>query len=363
MAVYCRSGDTPMSYTTDETRWQAVSARDRAADGAFVYGVVTTGVYCRPGCASRAPRRANVRFFATPDEAERAGLRPCKRCAPRAARADGAEAAAVARAGALIEAADEPPTLRELAAAAGLSPFHFHRLFKGAMGVTPAAYARARRAERLRGELPAATSVSAASYEAGFGSSGRLYAESAATLGMTPATYRAGAPGEHISYTVAPSSLGYILVAATARGLCTIELGDDPEALAMAVRARFPQAQLVADAPDLATSVSAVVAMVEAPRRGLDLPLDMQGTAFQRRVWAALRAIPPGATASYAQVAERIGQPGAARAVAQACAANTLAVAIPCHRVVRGDGDPGGYRWGSQRKRELLRREAVPEAP
>jgi AraC family transcriptional regulator of adaptative response/methylated-DNA-[protein]-cysteine methyltransferase len=347
-----------MSYTTDEARWTAVSGRDRGADGAFVYGVVTTGIYCRPGCASRAPRRDNVRFFGTPDEAEAAGLRPCKRCTPRATRADSAEAAAVARAVALIESADEPPSLRELAAAAGLSPFHFHRRFKAALGVTPAAYARARRSERLRGELVAAPTVSAAIYEAGFGSSARLYAESAATLGMTPTAYRAGAPGERIGYAAAPSALGWVLVAATERGLCAIELGDDPAALAESLRSRFPLAQFAADDPQVAAWARAAVALVESPRRGLDLPLDLRGTAFQRRVWAALREIPAGTTASYAEVAARIGQPGAARAVAQACAANTLAVAIPCHRVVRGDGAAGGYRWGSARKRLLLAREA-----
>lgn len=348
-----------MSYTSDEARWAAVRGRDRGADGAFVYGVLTTGVYCRPGCASRAPRRANVRFFGTPDEAEAAGLRPCKRCAPRADRPDQAEAAAIARAVAAIEAADEPPTLRELAAAAGLSPFYFHRRFKAALGVTPAAYARARRSERLREQLAAAPTVSAAIYEAGFGSSGRLYAEAGATLGMTPAAYRAGAPGEQIRYAVAPSALGQVLVAATGRGLCAIELGDDPVALAAGLRARFPHAALEGDSPELAAAVRAVVELVERPGRGLELPLDMRGTAFQRRVWAALREIPPGATASYAEVAQRIGQPGAARAVAQACAANTLAVAVPCHRVVRGDGEAGGYRWGGARKRALLAREAA----
>lgn len=349
-----------MSYTSEEARWAAVSGRDRAADGAFVYGVVTTGVYCRPGCASRAPRRDNVRFFGTPDEAEAAGLRPCKRCAPRAPRPDSAEAAAVARAVALIEASDEPPTLRELAAAAGLSPYHFHRRFKAAMGVTPAAYARARRGDRLRGELTTAPSVSAAIYEAGFGSSGRLYAESRGTLGMTPSAYRAGAPGEQISYATAPSSLGWVLVAATGRGICAIELGDDPARLEAGLRARFPHAALAADDPTFAAWVRAAVGLVEVPRRGLDLPLDLQGTAFQRRVWAALREIPAGDTATYAEVAARIGQPGAARAVAQACAANTLAVAVPCHRVVRGDGSPGGYRWGAARKGALLAREAEP---
>jgi AraC family transcriptional regulator of adaptative response/methylated-DNA-[protein]-cysteine methyltransferase len=350
-----------MSYVSDEARWAAVSGRDRGADGAFVYGVVTTGIYCRPGCASRAPRRANVRFFGTPAEAEAAGLRPCKRCAPQAPRADGAEAAAIARAVALLEAADEPPTLRELAAAAGLSPYHFHRRFKAALGVTPAAYGRARRGERLRGELAVAPSVSAAIYDAGYGSSGSLYAASTETLGMTPSAYRAGAPGEQIGYAVSPSSLGWVLVAATGRGVCAIELGDDPEALAAGLRQRFPHARLSADDPAFAEWVRAAVALVEAPRRGLDLPLDLQGTAFQRRVWAALREIPAGATATYAEIAARIGQPGAARAVAQACAANTLAIAVPCHRVVRGDGSPGGYRWGSARKGALLAREAAGE--
>lgn len=347
-----------MSYANDEARWAAVSGRDRGADGAFVYGVLTTGVYCRPGCASRAPLRANVRFFGTPDEAEAAGLRPCKRCEPHAARAGSAEAAAVARAVALIEAADEPPTLRELAAAAGLSPFHFHRQFKAATGLTPAAYARAHRAERLRGELATAPTVSAAIYEAGYGSSGRLYAESGATLGMTPTAYRAGAPGERISYTIAPSSLGLVMVGATERGVCAIELGDDRGALAASLKVRFPKAELVADDQGFAAWVQAVVNLVEAPRRGHDLPLDIRGTAFQRRVWAALREIPPGATASYSELAERLGQPGAARAVAQACASNTLAVAVPCHRVVKGDGSAGGYRWGVERKRALLAREA-----
>lgn len=342
-----------MSYQTEEARWAAVAGRDRAAAGAFVFGVVTTGIYCRPGCASRTPRRENVRFFAGPDEAEGAGLRPCKRCAPRGGPAPQAEA--VARACALIAASDHTPTLGQLADTAGMSPFHFHRVFKAATGLTPAAYARARRDERLREALPAAGSATAAIYEAGYGSASGVYA--AAPLGMTPAAYRSGAPGERISYAVADSYLGPVVVAATVRGVCAIEFGAGADELQARLAARFPGAELMPGDEDFAATVARVVAFLEAPAAGLDLPLDIQGTAFQRRVWEALRAIPAGATASYAEVAARVGQPGAARAVAQACAANRLAVAVPCHRVVRGDGEPGGYRWGAERKRALLERE------
>jgi AraC family transcriptional regulator of adaptative response/methylated-DNA-[protein]-cysteine methyltransferase len=343
-----------MSYTTDDARWGAVAARDKAAEGAFLFGVMTTGVYCRPGCASRTPRRENVRFFTTADEAERAGLRPCKRCDPQGQGSP--RVAAVARACAMIEAAEAPPTLGELADAAGMSPYHFHRVFKAATGVTPAEYGRARRAERLRQGLQGAGSVGAAIYDAGFGSASGAYGGGAA-LGMTPAAYRAGASGERISYAVADSYLGQVLVAATARGVCAIEFGDDAPALRARLAARFPGAELREGDEAFAAMVARVVAFIEVPAAGLDLPLDIQGTAFQRRVWAALQAIPAGATASYAEVARRVGQPGAARAVAQACAANTLAVAIPCHRVLRGDGDLGGYRWGAGRKRQLLERE------
>jgi AraC family transcriptional regulator of adaptative response/methylated-DNA-[protein]-cysteine methyltransferase len=341
-------------YESDEARWAAVAGRERAADGAFVFGVVTTGVYCRPGCAARTPRRENVRFFAGPDEAEAAGLRLCKRCDPRGG--PSAQSAAVARACALIEASAAPPTLGQLADAAGMSPFHFHRVFRAATGLTPAEYGRARRAERLRDGLPAAPSVTAAIYEAGYGSPGAVY-RGEAPMGMAPAAYRAGAAGEQVRYAVAGSHLGPLLVAATARGVCAIEFGAGEDELAARLRARFPRAAIEPGGPELAATVAAVLALVEAPAAGHDLPLDIQGTAFQRRVWAALAAIPAGSTASYAEVAERIGQPGAARAVAQACGANRLAVAVPCHRVVRGDGDLSGYRWGAERKRELLKRE------
>jgi AraC family transcriptional regulator of adaptative response/methylated-DNA-[protein]-cysteine methyltransferase len=339
----------------DDARWRAVASRDKGADGSFFFGVRTTGIYCRPGCASRTPRREHVRFFATPDEAERAGLRPCKRCTPRDAASQ--QAAIVARACALIADADAPPTLGQLADAVGMSPFHFHRLFKAATGLTPAAYARAQRAERLRDGLQRADSVTAAIYDAGYGSSSGLYGDGGAALGMHPATYRAGAPGERISYAIADSSLGPLLVAATQRGVCAIEFGASTEELRTRLAARFPGAELLADDPVFGATLAAVLTLVETPARGHELPLDIQGTAFQRRVWAALVAIPVGSTASYADVAAQIGQPGAARAVAGACAANSLAVAIPCHRVVRGDGNLSGYRWGTERKRILLERE------
>lgn len=345
-----------MPYTTDDARWAAVVARDRGADGAFLFGVITTGIYCRPGCSSRTPRRDHVRYFTTPEAAEEAGLRPCKRCLPRGGERPQAEA--VARACALIEAAPELPTLRELADAAGLSPFHFHRVFKATTGVTPAEYGRARREERLRQSLRAADSVTEAIFAAGYGSTSAAYGSSA-PLGMTPGAYRAGAEGEHIRYAVADSYLGPVLVAATTRGICAIEFGESAEQLQARLVARFPNAALASGDTTFDETVARVLALIEAPAQGLDLPLDIQGTAFQRRVWAALRTIPAGHTASYSEVAARIGQPGAARAVAQACAANRLAVAVPCHRVVRGDGDLSGYRWGTARKQALLEREAA----
>jgi AraC family transcriptional regulator of adaptative response/methylated-DNA-[protein]-cysteine methyltransferase len=343
-----------MSYTTDDLRWRAVESRDKAADGAFLFGVKTTGVYCRPGCTARTPRRENVRFFATADEAEAAGLRPCKRCTPRGG---SPQAEAVARAVALIDASDAPPTLGQLADTAGMSPYHFHRVFKAATGVTPAEYGRARRDDRLRQSLRGEGSVTAAIYEAGFGSASGAYESGRTALGMTPSAYKAGAQGERIRYAVAESYLGPVVVAATERGVCAIEFGEGADELRSRLAGRFPDADLQQGDGDFAATVARVLELIEAPAVGLDLPLDIKGTAFQRRVWAALRAIPAGSTASYAQVAERIGQPGASRAVAQACGANTLAVAIPCHRVLRGDGDLGGYRWGAARKRALLERE------
>jgi AraC family transcriptional regulator of adaptative response/methylated-DNA-[protein]-cysteine methyltransferase len=342
-----------------DPRWAAVRARDPNADGRFVYAVKTTGVYCRPSCPARTARPENVTFHASAAQAERAGFRPCKRCRPDAAAPAQRNAAVVAALCRFIERAPAPPTLAQLAQRAGVSPFHLHRVFKEITGLTPKAYAAACRGARVRAALSARRSVTGALYDAGYGSNGRFYAEANALLGMTPTSYRAGGAGARIRFAVGQCSLGAILVAATERGVCAISLGDDPERLVRELQDRFPRATLIGDDPGFSVWVAQVVGFVEAPRLGLDLPLDIRGTAFQMRVWQALRAIPPGATASYAQIARRIGLPRAARAVAQACAANPLAVAIPCHRVVRADGALSGYRWGIDRKRALLAREAA----
>ncbi|MEQ8234890.1 MAG: bifunctional DNA-binding transcriptional regulator/O6-methylguanine-DNA methyltransferase Ada [Gammaproteobacteria bacterium] len=342
----------------DAVCWAAVCARDAAADGGFVYAVRTTGVFCRPSCPSRRPRRENVRFFATAAGAAAAGFRACRRCRPQGPGHAAAEAALVARACALIEAAESPPRLADLAAELGYSPWHFHRLFRRVTGVTPRAYAEARRRERMHTELGRDQRVTDALYAAGFNSNGRFYAATRGALGMTPRTFRAGGAGERIHFAVGACSLGAILVAASDQGVCAISLGDDPEALVHALEERFHQAELIGGDGDFEAVVARVIAFVEAPQDGLELPLDVRGTAFQERVWQALRAIPAGRTASYAEIAAAIGQPAAVRAVARACASNTLAVAIPCHRVVRTDGALSGYRWGVERKRALLAREA-----
>jgi AraC family transcriptional regulator of adaptative response/methylated-DNA-[protein]-cysteine methyltransferase len=346
------------AFTTDEGRWDAVVRRDPQADGAFFCAVRTTGIYCRPSCPSRRPNRENVLFFPTREQAVRAGFRPCKRCRPDTLEAPAPGRAAVLRACELIEREPEPPALAELAAAVGLSPSHFHRLFKEIVGVTPKAYAAARRLQRLQDGLRQGGTVTRAIYDAGFGSSSRCYEGASTLLGMTPAQYRRGAPGVVIRFAVADSYLGPVLVAATERGICLIEFGDSPAELRGRVAVRFPKAE-VRDADREFTSwVERVLAFLEAPVQALDLPLDVQGTAFQRRVWEALREIPAGTTATYAEVARRIGKPKASRAVGRACGANKLAVVIPCHRVVATDGDLGGYRWGLDRKRALLDREA-----
>jgi len=353
----------PADYADDEARLAAVRARDARADGQFVYSVKTTGVYCRPSCAARPAKRENLAFHDTCAQAEAAGFRPCKRCQPDQASQAERRAALVAAACRAIDAADPAgssvPDLAALAAGAGLSRFHFHRVFKEVTGVTPRAYAQARRAERLRAGLPGSGSVTAAMYDAGYNSSGRFYAESQQVLGMQPADYRDGGSGSVIRFAVGACSLGSILVAATPKGVCAILLGDDPDALLQDLQDRFPKAELKGGERDFEQWMAQVVGLVEAPAQGLALPLDVRGTAFQQRVWEALRAIPPGSTASYAEIARRIGAPKAVRAVAQACAANALAVAIPCHRVVKSDGALSGYRWGVERKRKLLQREAA----
>ncbi|UMY19916.1 bifunctional DNA-binding transcriptional regulator/O6-methylguanine-DNA methyltransferase Ada [Methylobacterium organophilum] len=343
----------------DAARWAALAARDPAADGRFVYSVRTTGVYCRPSCPSRPARRENVAFHASCAAAEAAGFRPCRRCRPNEASLTERQTEAVARACRLIDAAETMPSLDVLAKAAGLSPFHFHRVFRAVTGITPKAYARARLASRVAEGLRGAGSVTQAVYEAGYNAPSRFYAEASERLGMSPTAYRKGGLGARIRFAVGACALGAILVAATEKGLCAILLGDDPDALVRDLQDRFPKAELTGGDTDFERWVAEVIGFVEAPARGLDLPLDIGGTAFQQRVWAALRAIPVGRTATYAEIARAIGEPAAVRAVAMACGANTLAVAIPCHRVVRSDGALSGYRWGVERKRDLLAREGV----
>ena len=345
--------------TESDTRWTAIVNRSAAADGRFFYSVRTTGVYCRPSCGARRARPENVSFHATREDAEAAGFRPCKRCRPDRPSTAEQHAALVTEACRLIEASSAAPGLEELAARAGLSPFHFHRVFKAVTGLTPRGYAAARRGERMRRVLAKAPTVTAAIYDSGYSSNGRFYGESERLLGMTPAAFRAGGADAEIRFAVGECSLGSILVARSERGVCAILLGDDPDALLRELQDRFPRATLVGGDAEFEALVARVVGFIEAPRLGLDLPLDVRGTAFQQRVWRALREIPAGATVSYRELAERIGAPGSVRAVAGACAANPLAVAIPCHRVVRSDGGLAGYRWGVERKRALLQREAA----
>lgn len=346
-----------MPETATDTRWAAIENRDKTSDGAFYYGVVTTGVYCRPSCGARTPRPENVRFYATAEDARKGGFRACLRCKPdQVAGAGQAEMiAAVCR---LIESAEIEPNLTQLARTANLSPHHFHRVFKAATGLTPKAYATAHRARRVRAELSGEGSVTAALYDAGFGSNGRFYAASNAILGMTPSRFKAGGADTEIRFAVGESSLGAILVAESDKGICAVSLGDDPDDLVRELQDRFPRATLIGGDAAFEKRVAEVVGMVETPGKGSDLPLDIRGTAFQQRVWTALRQIPAGQTLSYAELADRIGDPKAVRAVAGACAANTLAVLVPCHRIVRTDGSLSGYRWGVERKRTLLTREA-----
>ena len=340
--------------TLGDPRWAAVLARDPQADGRFFYSVRTTGVYCRPSCAARKALPENVAFHASAAEAEQAGFRACKRCRPGQPGLAAQQATMIADLCRVIEAAEQPPTLAALAQRAGLSPHHLHRVFKAATGLTPKAYAQAQRTRRLQQGLRAGESVTEAIYGAGYNSGGRFYAQADQVLGMTPTRYRAGGADTAIRFAIGACSLGAILVAQSERGVCAILLGDDPNALAQQLQDRFPKAQLIGGDAGFERLIATVVGFVEAPRLGLDLPLDVQGTAFQQRVWQALRGIPAGQTASYADIAARIGAPKSVRAVAQACAANALAVAIPCHRVLRSDGALSGYRWGVARKRALL---------
>lgn len=365
ISLTSRSSETA-SYTDDEQRWQAVAGRDRAADGQFCYSVRTTGVYCRPSCGARRARRENVAFHRTPADAERAGFRPCRRCRPDQPPATDPHSLAIARACRLIAEAEAPPNVDALAGAVGMSLSHFHRVFKLQTGSTPRAYAAAQRAQRLRSVLPTSPSVTSAIYHAGFNSNGRFYSSATRLLGMTPTTFRAGGKGATIRFAVSACSLGWILVAATGRGICSIALGDDPEALVEQLKHRFAHADLIAGDDGFQRWVAGVVDVVERPGDDLRLPLEVQGTAFQHRVWRRLMKIPCGQTRTYGQIAAELGTPNATRAVASACAANPVAVAIPCHRVVRSDGSISGYRWGAGRKRKLLdaeRRQRTIDAP
>lgn len=352
-----------MIHTTTEqdARWQSVTTRDAEADGTFVYAVNTTGIYCRPSCPSRRAKPQNVRFYNTAIEAEAAGFRPCQRCHPNGKSVAQVNATLIAEACRLIQAADETPKLDALAARIGMSPYDFHRQFKAITGLTPKQWAAAHRSRRMRAELTDhATSVTEAIYGAGFRSSSRFYEQANEMLGMTPTAYKNGGQDAEIRFAVAQCSLGAILVAQSTKGVCAITMADDAPELVRDLQDRFPKANLIGGDASFENLVAHVVGFVEAPRLGLDLPLDIRGTAFQERVWQALRQIPPGQTASYAEIARRIGQPKAARAVARACGANPIAVAIPCHRVVGNDGALTGYRWGVERKKALLEKEASP---
>ena len=347
------------SATRLDPRWATVLARDPQHSGDFFYAVRTTGIYCRPSCPSRRARAENVSFFDSCEAAERAGFRPCRRCKPRAASLAEERAATVAKICRYIDAAAGTPTLALLARRAGLSAYHFHRVFKSVTGLSPRAYVLARRAQRLSGELRRGGTVTRAILDAGYNSGGHFYATSGQLLGMTPRSYRDGGANAEIRFAVTTCTLGYILVAGSDRGICAISLGEEPDGLRRELQERFPKARLIGGDADFEGWVAQVVRLIDAPSVGLRLPLDIRGTAFQRRVWRALQEIPAGSTASYSDIARRIGAPKAVRAVAQACAANPLAVAIPCHRVLRRDGGLSGYRWGVSRKRALLEREGA----
>tara|TARA_R110000751_G_scaffold146094_5_gene249721 strand:+ start:14883 stop:15959 length:1077 start_codon:yes stop_codon:yes gene_type:complete len=349
--------DSLLPMNEDEC-WKAVEQRDRRADDQFVFAVKTTGVYCRPSCSSRRALRKNVSFFAAGSDAERAGFRPCKRCRPDQQSPADRQSELVAAACRMIENSEEPPSLEALASKAGVSRFHFHRLFKRVTGITPKAYAAACRAARMRGELVRGGSVTAAIYDAGYNASSRFYGESDRRLGMRPTQYRDGGRDATIKFAIGECTLGSILVAATERGVCAINFADDPDDLLKLLQDQFPHAELIGGDPAFETLAATVIGHIEAPKGTLDLPLDIQGTAFQQRVWEALLKVPTGQTASYTDIACAIGQPKAVRAVAQACGANRIAVAIPCHRVIRTDGSLSGYRWGIERKQALLNREA-----
>jgi AraC family transcriptional regulator, regulatory protein of adaptative response / methylated-DNA-[protein]-cysteine methyltransferase len=355
------AGKVGASRTKRNQRWAAVVARDPAFEGKFVYAVKTTGIYCRPTCPSRLAKAKNVEFYLTCQEAESADFRACQRCRPNEASPTDQHGAVIAEACRRIEDADTLPTLTGLAAALGMSPYYFHRLFKSVTGLSPKAYGAAHRARRVRQQLSEGkNSVTEVIYGAGFNSNSRFYETSNDMLGMTPTAFRGGGADAEIRFATGECSLGSILIARSSKGVCAILLGDDPATLVRDLQDHFPKANLIGGDADFERLVAKVVGFVDAPALGLDLPLDVRGTAFQQRVWRALREIPVGETVSYAELARRVGEPTSVRAVAQACAANNIAVAIPCHRAVKNDGALSGYRWGAERKRALLEKEAQP---
>jgi AraC family transcriptional regulator of adaptative response/methylated-DNA-[protein]-cysteine methyltransferase len=343
----------------DAARWLAVTRRDARADGTFVFAVRTTGVYCRPSCPVRRPNRENAEFHTTPAEAERSGFRPCKRCRPNLATPLDAEQSRVIAAACKQIANDDgaPQDIESLAAVAGMSPSHFHRTFKRHTGLTPKAYATAHRAQRLRDALPRSRAVISAMLDSGFNSVARFYDSAPAALGMSPSTFRAGGAGASIRYAIGRCTLGRILVAASDRGVCALSLGDDPDELVRDLQRRFPGAEHIARNKSFTELVRKVITFVDDPSIGWSLPLDLRGTAFQHRVWQALREIPLGTTQTYAELAARIGRPTATRAVGRACGGNPVAVIVPCHRVVGKSGSLTGYRWGVDRKAKLLNQE------
>lgn len=352
-----RANDSPVNSATDP-RWARIVARDKSADGQFWYSVSTTGIYCRPSCPSRTANPKNISLHDTLAAAQATGCRPCKRCDPNGSSFHIQNAALIEQACRIIEGSETAPSLKALAEAVQLSSGHFHRLFKAQTGLTPKNYATAHRDHKLRDRLMHGSRVTDAIYDAGFGSNSRFYHQSSAILGMKPGRYRNGGADEVLHFAVAQCSLGSLLVASSEKGVASILLGDDPDTLVRDLQDRFPKAELVGCDPSYEAMVAKVTGFIEAPEMGLDLPLDIRGTAFQQRVWQALREIPAGKTITYAEIARRIGSPSAARAVAGACAANPIAVAIPCHRVIRNDGSLSGYRWGVAQKRKLLSREA-----
>jgi AraC family transcriptional regulator, regulatory protein of adaptative response / methylated-DNA-[protein]-cysteine methyltransferase len=361
MATMVAESATNPPRPADAEAWRAVASRDARYDGRFVYAVRSTRVYCRPSCPSRRPLRENVSFFAAPGDAERAGYRACLRCDPRAEKSDRGGGPAIERALKYLDAHDDRAvSLAELATHAGLSPSHLQRSFKRAVGMSPKEYQDARRVSRFKSRLRSGDTVSRATYEAGFGSSSRVYERTNELLGMTPAAYRRGGEGVEITYSIADTSVGRVLVATTDRGVCAVELGATDADVERALATDFPNAHIERSGTAHDAWVRGVLERIREPRRtpAADVPLDLGGTAFQQRVWNALREIPAGERRSYREVAASIGRPSAVRAVARACATNRLAVIVPCHRVVREDGSLAGYKWGVTRKRRLLDDEA-----